>query len=46
MVRDSGLEEMLHEDLAALEVEPGAPVALHTRYHVLAVGRVRFNVAI
>lgn len=31
---------------AALEVEPGTPVALHTRYHVLAVGRVRFNVAV
>lgn len=30
---------------AALEAEPGAPVALHQRYHVLAVGRVRFNVA-
>ncbi|KDA06984.1 hypothetical protein DC31_00540 [Microbacterium sp. CH12i] len=30
---------------AALEVQPGSPVALHRRYHVLAVGRVRFNVA-
>lgn len=30
---------------AALEVEPGSPVALHRRYHVLAVGRTRFNVA-
>lgn len=30
---------------AALEAEPGSPVALHRRYHVLAVGRVRFNVA-
>jgi len=31
---------------AALEATPGTPVALHTRYHVLAVGRVRFNVAV
>lgn len=30
---------------AALEAEPGSPVALHRRYHVLAVGRVLFNVA-
>lgn len=30
---------------AALEAAPGSPVALHRRYHVLAVGRVRFNVA-
>lgn len=30
---------------AALEAEPGAPVALHQKYSVLAVGRVRFNVA-
>lgn len=31
---------------AALEAEPGSPVALHSRYHVLAVGHVRFNVAV
>ena len=31
---------------AALEAEPGSPVALHRRYHVLAVGRVRFNVSV
>jgi hypothetical protein len=31
---------------AALEAEPGSPVALHRRYHVLAVGRARFNVAV
>lgn len=31
---------------AALEAEPGSPVALHRAYHVLAVGRARFNVAI
>jgi len=31
---------------AALETEPGSPVALHRRYHVLAVGRVLFNVAV
>ncbi|MGO1921851.1 MAG: hypothetical protein ACTH07_10850, partial [Microbacterium sp.] len=31
---------------AALEAEPGTPVALHRTYHVLAVGRVRFNVAV
>lgn len=30
---------------AALEAPAGSPVALHRRYHVLAVGRVRFNVA-
>ncbi len=30
---------------AARIVEPGAPVAVHTRYDVLAVGRERFNVA-
>lgn len=30
---------------AALEAPVGTPVALHTNYHVLAVGRVRFNVA-
>jgi hypothetical protein len=29
---------------AARELEPGAPVALHGRYHVLAEGRRRFNV--
>lgn len=31
---------------AALEAEPGAPVALHPRYRVLAIGRTRFNVAL
>ncbi|WP_144792783.1 hypothetical protein [Microbacterium paludicola] len=31
---------------AALEATPGAPVALHAKYHVLVVGRVRFNVAV
>lgn len=31
---------------AALEAEAGAPVALHTRYAVLAVGRTQFNVAV
>lgn len=30
---------------AALEAAEGTPVALHPRYHVLAVGRVQFNVA-
>ncbi|WP_460796626.1 hypothetical protein [Microbacterium sp. GXF0217] len=29
---------------AALEAGVGTPVALHRRYHVLAVGRVQFNV--
>ena len=29
---------------AAADLAPGAPVALHERYHVLAVGRERFNV--
>lgn len=28
---------------AAAHVEPGAPVAVHARYRVLAVGRERFN---
>jgi hypothetical protein len=31
---------------AALEAGAGTPVALHPRYHVLAVGRTQFNVAI
>ncbi|MEQ6896612.1 hypothetical protein [Microbacterium sp. KR10-403] len=31
---------------AALEVEPGSPVALHPRYGVLAVGRIQYNVAL
>ncbi|GAB3595647.1 hypothetical protein [Microbacterium tumbae] len=31
---------------AALEAAEGTPVALHARYHVLAVGRVQFNVAL
>lgn len=31
---------------AALEAPAGTPVALHARYNVLAVGRVRFNVAV
>ncbi|WP_029146255.1 hypothetical protein [Microbacterium luticocti] len=30
---------------AALEATPGTPVALHRRYHVLAVGRAQYNVA-
>jgi hypothetical protein len=30
---------------AALEAAEGTPVALHPRYHVLAVGRAQFNVA-
>jgi hypothetical protein len=29
---------------AAANLAPGAPVALHERYHVLAVGRERFNI--
>ena len=29
---------------AAADLAPGAPVALHERYHVLAVGRERFNI--
>jgi hypothetical protein len=29
---------------AALVLTPGAPVSVHDRYHVLAVGRERFNV--
>jgi len=31
---------------AALEAPEGTPVALHRRYHVLAVGRVQFNIAV
>lgn len=31
---------------AALEAAQGTPVALHREYHVLAVGRARFNVAV
>lgn len=31
---------------AALEVEPGLPVALHPRYRVFAVGRTRYNVGV
>lgn len=31
---------------AALVLAPGAPVSLHGRYHVLAVGRERFNVLV
>ncbi|KJL35209.1 hypothetical protein [Microbacterium azadirachtae] len=30
---------------AALEVEPGQPVAVHTRWNVLAIGALRYNVA-
>lgn len=30
---------------AALEVEPGQPVAVHTRWDVLAIGALRYNVA-
>jgi hypothetical protein len=30
---------------ATLEVAPGTPVALHSRYGVLAIGRVQYNVA-
>ncbi|MFB7250103.1 hypothetical protein [Microbacterium sp. NPDC056234] len=30
---------------AALEAGVGTPVALHRRYHVLAIGRTQFNVA-
>ncbi len=30
---------------AALGAPAGSPVTFHTRYHVLAVGRARFNVA-
>lgn len=29
---------------AASAAAPGAPVAVHARYHVLAIGRTRFNV--
>ena len=29
---------------AAIELTPGTPIALHERYHVLAVGRERFNI--
>jgi hypothetical protein len=29
---------------AAVFVAPGSPVALHERYHVLAIGRERFNI--
>ena len=29
---------------AAIDLAPGSPVALHERYHVLAVGRERFNI--
>lgn len=30
---------------AALDLPAGTPVAVHTRYAVLAIGRVRYNVA-
>ncbi|WP_295014816.1 hypothetical protein [uncultured Microbacterium sp.] len=30
---------------AALEVAPGQPVAVHTRWDVLAIGSLRYNVA-
>lgn len=30
---------------AALEVEPGQPVAVHTQWDVLAIGALRYNVA-
>lgn len=30
---------------AALEVEPSQPVAVHTRWDVLAIGALRYNVA-
>ncbi|MFE2773387.1 hypothetical protein [Microbacterium resistens] len=30
---------------AALEAAPGTPVALHTTWHVLAVGAIRYNVS-
>lgn len=30
---------------AALEVEPGQPVAVHTTWDVLAIGALRYNVA-
>jgi hypothetical protein len=30
---------------AALDVEPGQPVAVHTRWDVLAIGSLRYNVA-
>lgn len=38
--------ELWHGGSAAREVSVGAPVALHGRYHVLADGARRFNVAI
>jgi len=42
-----GTAHVLHNSSgAALEAPAGTPVALHPRYHVLAVGRVQFNVAI
>lgn len=31
---------------AARTLAPGAPVSVHERYHVLAVGRERFNVLV
>ncbi len=31
---------------AALEAYAGTPVALHSRYHVLAIGRTQYNVAV
>jgi hypothetical protein len=41
----SGEEVSLWNGTGAAEVAtPGTPVALHDRYHVLAVGRARFNV--
>ena len=30
---------------AALEVEPGQPVAVHTTWDVLAIGALRYNIA-
>lgn len=42
---DGDVHELWNASGAALEAAPGAPVALHVRYGVLAVGRTQFNVA-
>jgi hypothetical protein len=41
---DSAAIELWSAAGAAVFVTPGSPVALHERYHVLAIGRERFNI--
>ncbi|KRA23045.1 hypothetical protein ASD65_00395 [Microbacterium sp. Root61] len=43
-VADASLVEVWNGDGAGAQLLPGAPVALHERYHVLAVGARWFNV--